>query len=411
MALDNRLSIESGHGGSKLYEEAYCGGEVNIECPDVSSDPNGYAAVMYLYAADLTLEQIASPTASNVGGELASAQTVSGTSNLTFAAHDAGSGVYQAVFSVDGRVVQSTVVDEDGGSCRNVGETTDGLPAFLSLQPCPASVNADVGLDTTAISNGTHQLVVSVTDAAGNAVKVLERTITVDNQPPQGGSSAAGGGAPNGTHASAQATLAVGWKGVKGRRLSSGFGHAHTIVGQLKGAGGVPIEGAKIGVLATPAYVGAKTAAMASPVTGREGRFTVLLPAGVSSRTLRLSYSYTVGGQPVATGTLTVSVRAGVSLRIAPRTANVGSSIYFSGHLRGGPLPKGGVPLVLEARSPGGVWLEFDVVRSGAGGRYHASYTFKFAGPQEYQFRVLCEAQADYPFATGASNVVGVFEH
>jgi hypothetical protein len=38
------------------------------------------------------------------------------------------------------------------------------------------------------------------------------------------------------------------------------------------------------------------------------------------------------------------------------------------------------------------------------------SYRFKFPGPADYQFGVLCEAEADYPFATGASNVVGVFE-
>jgi hypothetical protein len=89
---------------------------------------------------------------------------------------------------------------------------------------------------------------------------------------------------------------------------------------------------------------------------------------------------------------------------------SVGRSIYFSGRLRGGPVPAGGKLLVLEARSPGGAWLEFDVVRSDARGRFHASYRFKFPGPADYQFRALCEAEADYPFATGASKVVGVFE-
>ena len=65
---------------------------------------------------------------------------------------------------------------------------------------------------------------------------------------------------------------------------------------------------------------------------------------------------------------------------------------------------------MLEARSPGGGWLEFDVIRSNARGRFHASYRFKFPGPAGYQFRVVCEAEADFPFATGFSNVVGVFE-
>jgi hypothetical protein len=103
-------------------------------------------------------------------------------------------------------------------------------------------------------------------------------------------------------------------------------------------------------------------------------------------------------------------VRAGVSLSVAPHTTSVGRSIRFSGRLLGGPVPAGGKPLVLEARSPRGAWLEFDVIRSDARGRFHAGYRFKFAGPAHYQFRVLCEAEADYPFATGASNVVGVFE-
>ena len=100
---------------------------------------------------------------------------------MAFSASDPGSGVYEAVFSVDGEVVQSTVVDEDGGRCRNVGQTTDGLAAFLYVQPCPASVSADVGFDTTRVSNGAHHLVVSVIDAAGNAATVLDRNITVDN--------------------------------------------------------------------------------------------------------------------------------------------------------------------------------------------------------------------------------------
>jgi hypothetical protein len=97
-------------------------------------------------------------------------------------------------------------------------------------------------------------------------------------------------------------------------------------------------------------------------------------------------------------------------MTIAPHTASVGSSIRFSGRLLGGPVPPGGKLLVLEARSPGGRWLEFDVIRSDARGRFHASYRFKFPGPARYQFRVVCEAEADYPFAVGASGVVGVFE-
>jgi len=402
LAEANRVVEPSANLGAHLYARASCGGASGYECPEGSGDSNHYAAVVYLYAADLILEQSAPPSASNVSGELASAPTVGGTSDVAFSASDASSGVYEAVFSVDGQVVQSTVVDEDGGRCRNVGQTTDGLAAFLYVQPCPASVNADVGFDTTRVSNGEHHLVVSVIDAAGNAATVLDRDVTIYNPPPPGG--------PNGTNASAHATLAAGWEAARGARLVSAYGRAQTIAGRLTGAGGAPIGAAQVQVLTTPDYAGARTAAIASVLTGADGRFTLRLPAGSSSRTLRFEYSAAFDSPPVATRTLTLSVRAGVTLSVAPRTASVGRSIRFSGRLRGGPVPSGGKLLVLEARSPGGAWLEFDVIRSDARGRFHAGYRFKFPGPADYQFRVLCEAEADYPFAAGSSNVVGVRE-
>ena len=186
--------------GSHLYVNASCGGVAKFKCKEGEHDANGYAAVVYLYAADIVLEQNGGPSAGNVGGELASAPVVRGASDVAFSATDPGSGVYEAVFSVDGHVVQSTVVDENGGRCRNVGQTTDGLAAFLYVQPCLASVSADVPFDTTRVGNGAHHLIVSVIDAAGNAAPVLDRKITVANPGVPGPA--------NGTNASAQATLA-----------------------------------------------------------------------------------------------------------------------------------------------------------------------------------------------------------
>jgi hypothetical protein len=407
-----------------VYVNVSCAGPAeSYECRAGSGDPNGYAAVVYLYAADLVLEQTAGPSAGSVGGELAGAATVSGTSDVTFTASDPGSGVYEAVFSVDGSVVQSTVVNENGGRCKNVGQTSDGLPAFLYVQPCLASVSADLGFDTTRVSNGSHHLVVSVIDAAGNSSPVLDRNVVVANPTVAAGggsgsspSGAAGGplaptGAPNGTNASAQATLAVGWKTSRSARLTSRYGRAQTIVGRLAGPVGVPIAGAAIDLMVTPAYAGAATVTMPSPHTGADGSFTVRVPGGVSSRSLRFAYRAHIGDAlPVATRVLSLSVSAAVVLTISPRTASVGRSVHFRGRLLGGPIPRGGKQLVLEARSPGGSWIEFNVIRADLRGRYRASYRFKFPGPARYQFRVLSEAEADYPFAAGASNVVRVYE-
>ena len=92
----------------------------------------------------------------HVAGELATAPTVEGVSDVSFSAADSGSGVWEAVFSVDGQVRQTTQLDENGGHCRDVGQDNDGLPAFLYVQPCASSLSADVGLDTTKLANGTH---------------------------------------------------------------------------------------------------------------------------------------------------------------------------------------------------------------------------------------------------------------
>lgn len=403
LAAENRITVPHANLGPHLYMTASCGGVSEYKCPQGSGDANGYAAAVYLYAADITLEQTAGPTADNLGGELASAPTVGGTSDVTFSASDPGSGVYEAVFSVDGQALQSSVVNEGGGRCRSAGQAADGSAAFLYLQPCPASVSADVGFDTTKVSNGVHHLVVSVTDAAGNSAPVLDRTITVYNP--------GAPGPPNGTNASSQAQLAVRWKRTRRRRLISGYGRAETVTGRLTGPGAVPISAAQIDVLATPAFTGSRTVAMASPRTGPDGRFTLRLPGGLSSRTLRLSYRSHLGDpSPVASSTLALTVRAGVALAVSPRTASVGRSIFFHGRLRGHPIPPEGKQVVLEARSPGGAWIEFKILRTDARGRYRARYRFKFPGPALYEFRALSEPESDYPFAAGASKAVAVRE-
>lgn len=415
LSTSNRVAVPTASAGAHMYVNMSCGGMEGSECEAATGDPNGYAAVIYLYAADLTLEQIEGPAATSVTGELTTTPTVSGTSDIAFQASDPGAGVYEAVFTVDGAVVQRTVLDTAGGRCRDVGQTSDGLPAFLYLQPCPASVSADVGFDSTAVSDGTHHLVVSVIDAAGNSAPVLDRNITISNHPQtaifQPAASSSALGAPNGIGASSNATLVAAWKGTRGTRLASPFGRSHTIIGTLTGLGGSPISGARIEVARTPAYSGARSATAPLATTDSRGRFSIGLASSSPSQLVRLSYRAHVGDPlPAAMATLSLTVKAAVSLNVAPRVSSVGKTITFRGRLLGGPIPRGGMPLVLEARSGHGAWLQFHVARSDLRGRFHASYRFRFPGPVRYQFRVLCEAEADYPFAAAGSKVVSVLE-
>ncbi len=403
LSASNRIDVPDSHLGTHLFFNASCVGESPYKCPAAKGDPNGYAAALYLYAADLTLEQPEGPHASAVGGELATAQTLRGPSDVTFEATDPGAGIWEAAFAIDGRTVQRTVVNENGGRCRDVGQTADGGPAFLYLQPCPQSVSAEVPFDSTLAGNGAHRLTVTVLDAAGNAAPVLNRVVDVENPPPPGG--------PNGTNASAQAVLSVRWSGAAKASVVSGFGRGRRVAGRLTTSSGAPIAGAQIEVRATPAYAGAKPLAIPSPRTDATGRFALGVPGGTSSRTLRFSYRAHFGdSEPAATRTLRLRTRAGIVLHVTPHTAAAGRRIVFRGLLRGSPIPPGGKQLVLEARSPGSGWIEFKVIRTDARGRFHASYRFKFPGPADYAFRVRSEVESDFPFAAGASNLARVHE-
>lgn len=407
----NRYVVPSSHLGGHLYAFAWCGGGPPDHCEDAKGDENGYAAAIYLYAADITLQQEAGPTATSVAGSLATGPSVAGSADVAFDATDQGSGVYQAVFEVDGSVLRTTTLDENGGRCASAGTAPDGRPAFLEPQPCPSAVSVDVPFDTTSLPNGDHQLVVIVTDPAGNSVVVLDKTIDVANQTTPEGGSRARVGQPNGANASAQADLTAGWLGSKRARISGPYGEAHTITGRLTAPGGVPIAGAQLECDATAAYAGARAAPFACPKTDPAGRFALKIKAGASSRTIELAYKAHLGeAVPVATRTLGLAVRAGIRLRVAPHTTSVGKTIHFMGTVLGGPQPKGGKPVVLEAKSPGGSWVEFDVVRATAKGRFKDAYTFKFPGPVSYTFRAVCEAEADFPYATGDSDLVKVFE-
>jgi hypothetical protein len=443
MSSSNLLTVLPENLDTDLYMNVSCGGSAKFKCPSGKGDSNGYAAVVYLYAADLTLEQTSQPKVSEVEGELATASTLSGTKDLSFHAEDAGSGVYEAVFTVDGSELGSTVLSSNGGHCQNVGQTSDALPAFLYLSPCPASLRADIPFDTTTLTNGTHHLVVSVTNAAGNATVALDRDVDIENdtkgvdqpttpspegQQPQSTeqhaqpiqtspqvtpfpSLPAVQLANNGSNASAQASLRVRWSATAKTRLTGVYGRAQTASGRLTTPTGAPIGGAVVEVFDTPAYEGAPMRALGTARTGTGGSFSFRVPASTQSARLTFAYSARLDAPtPSVTGSLQLSIPANLSLQISPRTTSRGGRIVFDGRLGGTPLPPGGKQLVLEARTLGTQWRQFQVLSTAPGGSYHATYRFRLAGPIDYQFRAVSQQEADFPYAEGASNVVLVHE-
>ena len=345
----------------------------------------------YLYAADLVLEQKEGPSVSDATGPLATEQPVHGTSDLIFSATDPGAGVYQAVFSVDGQVVQTSPIDENSGHCRNVGQTTDGLSAFLYLQPCLKSVTGDVGFDTTAVSNGTHHLTVSVSDAAGNTATVLDRTIVVQNEL----------GICNAEcdpHASLHPANAKLLRGTITRRYAnSGL----TLTGQLVDHAGVPMPGAMIELRQLASYPGAANALVGTTTTNAKGDWKLRVPRG-PSRLITVGYRSRSNNPTFATQLqYRETVAAGVRLS-APRRVSPGRAFAFRGGLAGGYIPAGGTLVSLEIFF-GGEWREIALLRTNRRGAFAYRYTFAAIGPATYRFRAQLPHTIGYPFASGAS--------
>jgi hypothetical protein len=414
LAAANLVSVPELSGVSQIQWSASCGGGPGGTCPASGS---GTLSSQYdVYAADVDLVDGTPPMVSGVGGPLVAGGTLTGTQTVSFSASDGQSGVYSGSLVVDGHTEVARVLDANGGACQSLG-TVSGQRSFEYAQPCKSTVSAILALDTSKLTPGQHSLELVVDDAAGNQTVAYDGTITIGGSSTSAGTSidpgspAALRGAANGTNASDQAKLTARWASTRKTTRTSRYGQADRVTGRLMSATGQAISGAAIDVEQTPAYHGAPATPITGAHTGTAGQWTLTLPRDAPSSALHFAYrSHQNDTIPVATVALRLDVHAGIALRITPRVASVGRRIAFSGVLHGTPIPEAGKQLVLEARSGGGEWIQFNTIRSSADGRYHASYRFKFPGPVTYQFRVLSRFEADFPFLDGTSNLVAVHE-
>jgi hypothetical protein len=380
-----------------------------------AADPEAQALVS---GGAFTILDSTIPSVTNVSGSLLAGGALTGTETINFTAADSGGGVYGATVLIDGRQVIREVPDTNDGLCVNLAPPSSATMVFAAPQPCRSVENISIPLDTTQLANGQHHLQVVVGDAAGDEATAYDDTISIANpgspagSPIGPGSPAALRGPANGMNASDQAKLTARWASTTKALRTVRYGQADRVTGRLTTQGGQAISGAELDVDQTPADNRVPTThIIAEARTGSMGQWTLTLPRGISSSTVRVAYrSHQNDTIPVATAVLDLRVHAGIVLHITPRSTSVGRRILFSGVLHGTPIPPAGKQLVLEARS-GGEWVQFDTIRTAADGRYHASYRFKFPGPVAYQFRVLSRYEADFPFQDGTSNAVDVHEH
>jgi len=171
-------------GGTSIYAPALCVSS-SLACP--ATGGTGVNAQVAITQSEIELSVDATPTGRNFSGSLLS-RGASGTADLVFTASDPGAtggfgpGIYGVTVELDNRIVYTGVPDTDRGRCVPLGTdpATGGL-IFDRGQPCAPLAKLRIPVATSALSDGRHQLLVTMSDAAGELGTVLRRSITTSN--------------------------------------------------------------------------------------------------------------------------------------------------------------------------------------------------------------------------------------
>jgi hypothetical protein len=357
------------------------------QCHPVAQAPSSAR----IHRAEVVLEDESDPefTSPPSGTLFDTSRDLNGTVSASFAAKDSGSGVFQSVIEVDGRPIVTAPIDDNGGKCRK---------PFVARVPCKAgaSTAGTISLDTAILPDGPHNVRLLVQDATGtNEIAYGPISITTRNSVP-------GRGTPNGTNAADGALLEAAWRGRSSRELRSSFGRTVRITGKLRNPAGQPIVGASLVILKTDLRLGASEEQLALVTTGADGAYGHRFKAG-PGMSINVRYKAFAGdpGFSAQQG-LTLRVRASASFR-APRKIKRGRRLRFSGRLRGGPIPRTGKLVVLQARV-GRRWEDSKTVRTNRAGRFSSSVpTRRGGGRSTVRLRVLVRREASYPYSSGNS--------
>jgi 5-hydroxyisourate hydrolase-like protein (transthyretin family) len=333
--------------------------------------------VLHVYRTRLWLDEGVAPALTVDGGTLVAAGAHSGTQSLAYDAADVDSGVASVSVSLDTTVVgavQYPCAHDDWSACAR------DRPSQL-LQ-----------VDTTKVPDGNHELIVTVRDAANNALTRSLGTVAVANGP--------GAGTPNGANPSRLAKISARFATTTARTRRLRYSAQATVRGTLVDERGRPITGATIAILQRRRSAGARQTQIATVTTGADGRFSTKLRSG-PSRTITFAYSAFSGdAKPATTSTLRTTVRALVSIRMSPRSVPAGGRVTMTGRIL--LAPRAGVEIRVQARN-GRRWQTIDNVRTNARGGFHYRYRFGTAGSgKTFAFRALVTS-AIYPFAKGYS--------
>jgi hypothetical protein len=200
-----------------------------------------------------------------------------------------------------------------------------------------------------------------------------------------------------------------------GATLTVPFGTAAIVRGRLveRGAGGA-VSNRTLRVITRPSGGGRPASAIRPVTTDAHGRFALRLPPG-PSRSVVVAFPGAADLAPSRSRALALRVRAGVSLAASPRKLRTGETVHLVGQVRrgGARIPGRGKLVAIqyldrESRR----WRPALVIRTGASGRFHADYRFRYiTGTARIRLRATALPEAGWPYAAGSSPPVTVNVH
>src|SRR4051794_39131621 len=376
------------------------------------------------------LEEGVQPQAGIDGGSMTFAGALKGARTLSYTATDAESGVEKVEMLLDGAPVatESLARDLSLAAGQQAGSCT-----YTGFQACPSEHGGVLSFDTGRVPDGTCELALRATDAAGNQRTIIAGApVVIDNvadqtappgvapvmtapaAPGPGGATGAQGPAGaagtvltlTGANASAGASLRASFSTTQSRTIRSAYGKKVLITGQLAAPSGAPIAGARVAVLQQDKIPGAPLMAVGHVVTDGGGRF-VYVTTAVRSRSLRFGYRTPLEGAHFSPTTdVGPAVIAKLTLATNHRSLRNGQSVVFRGSGAGAP-PQVRKVVELQVKK-GSRWMTFRSTRL-RNGRFSERYRFtRTRGRITYVFRARVREEVGFPFLTSHSPTVKV---
>lgn len=343
-----------------------------LRCRRESGCGSGRTAEVRVKRIVATLRDGVSPTM-GIDGSLFAPGSRRGLQTIEPWVADVGGGVRRVLVQVNGEPVTARTVP-----C----ELADRIA--IRLRPCPPRAEASFDAATAAspFRQGPNLVRVCAADYAPSTAAnraCAQRRVRVDNLCPI-------------------SDLAGGTRlGARLRRSRRGA----TVSGRLLDADGRGVAGASICIATRIRLPALAERVVATPASDANGRFQARIPDG-ASREVRVAY------WPDAKAAIEryrrLEVRARPRLRVRPRhTLHNGQRARFQARLAG--PARSGRRVYLQVRA-NGRWLNLRGGRTGARGRYRASYRFHATtGRRTYAFRVAVPKQPGYPYEAGRSKV------